>query len=321
MVEFNRLRHLLAVVDHGGFRRAAEAVHLTQPALTKSIKNLEESFGTQLLDRRPRAVVPTPFGEIVIERARKILTDLDQMKREVDLLKGFESGMLMVGCDPYVATGVMAPALSNLVTAHPKLRYEVEVQGWSVLRERLINRQIDLHVGAPPEIYGEEVDTIEFDASPVVYFCRAGHPLSLKPGFPAEELLRYPRIGIEATPAWTHMYAELFGFEPDSDEALHFRFAKSNDWDTLKRIVRMTDSVSAGPRDVVEDELQAGVLQELVFDVPELEVRSTVAYLRDRVLPPAAEALINEIRRITSGPKGREAAEGNEAAGFPPSRE
>jgi len=314
MVEFSRLKHLLAVVDHGGFRRAAEAVHLSQPALSKSIKNLEEAFGTQLLDRRPRAVVPTPFGEIVIERARKILADLDQMKREVDLLKGFESGMLMVGCDPYVATCVMAPALSNLVTAHPKLRYEVEVQGWSVLRERLLNRQIDLHVGAPPEIYGEEVHTIEFNVSPVVYFCRAGHPLALKPGFPVEELLLYPRIGIEAPPAWTRMYAELYGFEPDSDEALHFRFAKSNDWDTLKRIVRMTDSVSAGPREVVEDELQAGVLQELDFDVPKLELFATVAYLRDRVLPPAAEALINEIERITSGPQS------SEAEGSPPPR-
>jgi DNA-binding transcriptional LysR family regulator len=314
-VEFNRLKHLLAVVDHGGFRRAAEAIHLTQPALTKSIKNLEEAFGTQLLDRRPRAVVPTPFGEIVIERARKILADLDQMKREVDLLKGFESGMLMVGCDPYVARGVMAPALSNLVTAHPKLRYEVEVQGWSVLRERLLNRQIDLHVGAPPEIYGEEVYTIEFNLSPVAYFCRAGHPLTLKPGFPPEELLLYPRIGIEALPAWTRMYAELYGFEPESDEALHFRFAKSNDWEILKTIVRMTDSVSAGPREVVEDELDAGVLQELVFDIPDVELRATVAYLRDRVLPPAAEALINEIERITSGPQG------SEAEGFPPARE
>ena len=116
MSEVSQLQHLLAVVEHGGFRRAAEAVHLTQPALTKSIKNLEEAFGTLLLERRPRAVVPTPFGEIVIERARKILADLDQMKREVDLLKGFESGMLMVGCDPYVAKSVMAPALSNLVS-------------------------------------------------------------------------------------------------------------------------------------------------------------------------------------------------------------
>ncbi len=300
MAEISRFQHLLAVVEHGGFRRAAEAVHLTQPALSKSIQNLEDSFGTQLLERRPRAVVPTPFGEIVIERARKILADIDQMKREVDLLKGFESGMLMVGCDPYVARGVIAPALANLVTAHPKLRYEVEVQGWSVLRERLLNRRIDLHVGGAPEVYGGEVHTIEFVAPPPVYFCRAAHPLAQRPGFPVEELLRYPRIGNEAAPAWTRMYAEVFGFDPGSDEALHFRFAMSNDWETLKAIVKMTDSVSAGPREVVQDELESGVFVELDLDLPEVELRVTVAYLRDRVLPPAAEALIEEVRRVTS---------------------
>lgn len=300
MSEIHQLQHLLAVVEHGGFRRAAEAVHLSQPALTKSIRNLEDAFGTQLLDRRPRAVVPTPFGEIVIERARRILADIDQMKREVDLLKGFESGMLMVGCDPYVARGVIAPALANLVTAHPKLRYEVEVQGWSVLRERLLNRRIDLHVGAAPEIYGGEVQTIEFVVPPPVYFCRAGHPLTRKRGFPLAELLGYPRIGNEAPPAWTRMYAEVFGLDPDSDEALHFRFAKSNDWETLKAIVKRTDSVSAGPREVVQEELDSGVLAELDLDLPEIELRVAVAYLRDRVLPPAAEALIEEVRRITA---------------------
>jgi DNA-binding transcriptional LysR family regulator len=249
-------------------------------------------------------VVPTPFGEIVIERARKILADMDQMKREVDLLKGFESGMLMVGCDPYVAKGVMAPALANLVTAYPKLRYEVEVQGWSVLRERLLNRRIDLHVGAAPEIYGADVRKIEFVVPPPVYFCRARHPLTLKKGFPMNELLFYPRVGNEAPPAWTRMYAEVFGFDPESDEALHFRFAKSNDWEALKAIVRRTDSISAGPREVVQDDLEAGVLVELDLDLPQIELRVAVAYLMDRPLPPAAEALIHEIRRIASGQVG-----------------
>ncbi len=302
MVEIRRLQHLLAVVEHGGFRRAAEAVHLSQPALSKSIKNLEESFGVPLLDRRPRAVVPTPFGEIVIERARKILADLDQMKREVDLLKGFESGMLMVGCDPYVAKSVMAPALSNLLAIYPNRRYDVVVQGWSILRERLLGRQIDLHVGAPPEIYGDEVSTIEFTMPPLAYFCRAGHPLAGKKRVLPEEALAFPRIGMEAPPGWTRMYAKVYGFEPDSDEALHFRFAKSNDWETLKTIVRRTDSISGGPREVVQDDLDAGVLQELNLTLPDLELLATVAYLRDRVLPPAAEALIKEIGRITSGP-------------------
>jgi DNA-binding transcriptional LysR family regulator len=208
--------------------------------------------------------------------------------------------MLMVGCDPYVAKSVMAPALSNLVTTYPNLRYEVEVQGWSILRERLLARQIDLHVGAPPEIYGDEVSSIEFPLPPLAYFCRAGHPLARKKRVLPEEALAFPRIGMEAPPAWTRMYAEVFGFESDSDEALHFRFAKSNDWETLKTIVRRTDSISGGPREVVQEELDAGVLQELNLRLPALELFAAVAYRRDRVLPPAAEALINEIKRITS---------------------
>jgi DNA-binding transcriptional LysR family regulator len=302
MAEIGRLQHLLAVVEHGGFRRAAETVHLSQPALTKSIQNLEESFGVPLLDRRPRAVVPTPFGEIVIKGARQILAELDRMKREVDLLKGFESGMLMVGCDPYVAKSVMAPALSNLVATYPNLRYEVEVQGWSILREKLLGRQIDLHVGAPPEIYGDEVSVIEFPLPPLAYFCRAGHPLAGKKRVLPEEALAFPRIGMEAPPAWTRMYAEVYGFEPDSDEALHFRFAKSNDWETLKMIVRRTDSISGGPRGVVEEELDAGVLEEIDLVLPDLELTAAVAYRRDRVLPPAAEALIQEVKKVVRGP-------------------
>ena len=294
------MQHLLAVVEHGGFRRAAEAVHLSQPALTKSIQNLEESFGVALLERRPRAVVPTPFGEIVIQGARRILADMDQMKREVDLLKGFESGMLMVGCDPYVAKSVMAPALSNLVTTYPNLCYEVEVQGWSILRERLLGRQIDLHVGAPPEIYGDEVCLIEFALPPLAYFCRAGHPLAGRERVLPEEVLAFPRIGMEAPPAWTRMYAQVYGFEPDSDEALHFRFAKSNDWETLKTIVRRTDSISGGPREVVQEELDAGVLVELHVEAFDIGLNAAVAYRRDRVLPPAAEALIKEIERIVT---------------------
>jgi DNA-binding transcriptional LysR family regulator len=195
----------------------------------------------------------------------------------------------------------MAPALANLVTAHPKLRYEVEVEAWSVLRERLLNRHIDLHVGAPPEIYGDEVSTIEFAMPPPVYFCRSGHPLARKNVFPLEEVLLYPRISIEAPPAWTRMYAKVFGFEPNSEEALHFRFAKSNDWEILKTIVRMTDSISAGPREVVREELDAGVLQELSLDLPAIELFATVAYLSDRVLPPAAEALIREVKKVVQG--------------------
>ncbi len=302
MADIRQLQLLIAIAEHGGFRRAAAAVYLTQPALTKSIQNLEKEFGTQLLDRRHRVVVPTPAGEIVIERARKILDDLYELKREVDLFKGLKFGKLMVGCDPQVAKSLIAPALANLVSIYPKLRYEVEVLGWSKLRRRLLDRQIDLHVGAPLDVYGNEVSTIALPLSSLVYFCRAGHPLACKQRVMPEETLDFPRIGTEAFPVWTRMYAELFGFEQDSDEAQHFRFAKLNDWETLKKIVMMTDSISAGPIDVIRTELDAGALQVLNLVLPDLKLFATVAYLSDRVLPPAAKALINEIKRVTFDP-------------------
>ena len=197
----------------------------------------------------------------------------------------------------------MAPALSNLLATYPNLRYDVEVLGWSILRERLLGGQIDLHVGAPPEVYGDEVATIEFAMPPLAYFCRPGHPLAGKEMVLPEEALAFPRIGMEAPPGWTRMYARVYGFEPDSDEALHFRFAKSNDWETLKTIVRRTDSISGGPREVVQEELDAGLLVELHVEEFDLELTAAVAYRRDRILPPAAEALINEIERITTGSK------------------
>ena len=88
MAEISQLQHLLAVVEHGGFRRAAEAVHLTQPALTKSVQNLEESFGTPLLERRARPIVPTPFGEIVIAGARRIPSAAPPQPKVHDATRG-----------------------------------------------------------------------------------------------------------------------------------------------------------------------------------------------------------------------------------------
>ncbi len=300
MAQIEQLRHLVAVVEHGGFRRAAEAIHLSQPALTKSIQRLEASFGVQLIDRSGRRPVPTPFGEIVIEGAKRVLADLDQTYREVDLLKGFEMGVLEVGCDPLAATEVLGPALARLVREHPKIRYEVEVGNWSSLREKLLDRRIDLHVGASPEIHDREVVVTEFTMEPVVFFCRPGHPLTQLEKVTVKELRRYPRIGIEGPPEWNRMYAKVLGAIQRRAETVHPRFAMTDSWSVLKSIVQRSDTISGGPRSVVEADLAAGLLVEFDPGLPPFRPRGSIAHLKDRILPPAAEALVQEILAITS---------------------
>jgi len=299
MAQIDQLRHFLAVIEHGGFRRAAEAIHLTQPALTKSIKRLEAGFGVELINRKSRRARPTPFGEVVAAGARRILTELKQTHREIDLLKGFESGKLVVGCDPYAATGILAPALARLVSMHPMLRYEIEVGNWTSLREKLMARQIDVHVGASPEIYGPEFETEIFVMEPVIYFCRPDHPLIRRDNIDVKDLLAYPRIGIETPPEWRRMYAGITrSMEPNAD-TVHPRFATADSWDVVKAIVRDSDTISGGPRSVIEAELRAGFLVELQPLIPLHQPKGAIAYLKHRVLPPAADTLIREIKRTT----------------------
>ena len=304
MAQIDQLRHLVAVVEHGGFRRAAEAIHLSQPALTKSIQRLEASFGVQLIDRSGRRPVPTPFGEIVIEGARRVLTDLEQTYREVDLLKGFERGVLAVGCDPLAAAGVLGPALARLVREHPRIRYEVEVGNWSSLRTKLMDRSIDLHVGASPEIHDRKVAVREFPLEPLVYFCRPGHPLTGLTEVTLKDVRRFPRIGIEGPPEWNRLYARALGTVGRKAEAAHPRFAMADSWDVLKAIVRESDTISGAPRSVVAAELEAGLLVEFDPGLPHFAPRGSIAWLAERILPPAAEALVREVLELTAGRDG-----------------
>ena len=74
MIEIRHLHHALALAEHRNFARAAEALHLSQPALTRSIQNLEEKMGLELFERRPKGVDPTDAGQLMLKRFSRSVT-------------------------------------------------------------------------------------------------------------------------------------------------------------------------------------------------------------------------------------------------------
>ena len=96
-MDSQKLKHLLAIVEHGTFSDAARAVHLTQPALSRSIRSLEDELKAQLFDRGARRARLTVFGELVAERARRIRLEMTQLQRDMELLRGAQEGQLNVG--------------------------------------------------------------------------------------------------------------------------------------------------------------------------------------------------------------------------------
>src|SRR6516162_8034773 len=129
------LRHLLALHDHCHFGRAADACHVTQSALSASIKELETVLETTLVDRMKRGVVLTPVGVETVERARKIVKDVEELVGFTTALREPLSGALRMGIIPTVGPYLLPGVLPGLRQAYSRLKlYLVED-----LTERLID--------------------------------------------------------------------------------------------------------------------------------------------------------------------------------------
>lgn len=92
MFEIRELRHLLSIEEFRHFGRAAKAVGMSQPALTKSLQRIERSLGAKLFERSRHRVSPTAVGEEVLARARRLVQEAEQLQRAVDAMTGAETG-------------------------------------------------------------------------------------------------------------------------------------------------------------------------------------------------------------------------------------
>ena len=100
MINLRHIQHLLAVASHSTVQAAADAMHLTQPAITKSIARFEEELGGKLFDRRGRNLVLTELGERLVERSKDLMRHARELEEEVALWQGIGTGEVAIGVDP-----------------------------------------------------------------------------------------------------------------------------------------------------------------------------------------------------------------------------
>ena len=172
------LRYFIACVENRTMLAAAEAVHISQPALSKAIANLEQQLGVVLLDRRPRGVAPTPFGETLYRYAKMIDSDMRRAVAEIDAQRGMTRGTIVVGVIPTMCE-VMGRVAQAVLEAHPGLRLKLRVAFSSELTPALTEGELDFALMLKP---GEEaLPGLTFDpllrTGPVVVV-RRGHPLT-----------------------------------------------------------------------------------------------------------------------------------------------
>ena len=189
-----QLRHLISLAATGSFSASAQALHLTQPALSRSIRALEDELGMPLFDRVGRRNELTPFGQQVLQRARQVVLDADDL-RDTGRLTGLaQGGELRVGMGSGPGAMLMTPLLMRMAKRHPKVRVAVARAHTDLLLQALRARTLDalvldaLSLKPAPDL---KLDTISEMRG--VFMCRPGHPLARrKGGVRFADVQRYP---------------------------------------------------------------------------------------------------------------------------------
>lgn len=144
------LRYLVALADHQHFGRAAEACHVTQPTLSAQLRKLEDYLGQTLVDREPKVPTLTPIGAQIVERARRLLSEADDILRLTRLRSGPLEGALNLGMIPTLAPYYLTHALVALRAAHPKLQLIVQEEVTRHLLAKLAEQLLDAALLALP---------------------------------------------------------------------------------------------------------------------------------------------------------------------------
>ena len=143
-MELRQLRYFVAVADEGNISRAARKIFLTQPALSRQIKSLEEEIGQCLLERQAHSIQLTPAGESLLTEARDLLQHADQV---LDRVREAGRGVrLRVGYAPSLAAGLLSTAVLNFTQAHPNARIELLDLATDEMLAGLENDKLDVVV-------------------------------------------------------------------------------------------------------------------------------------------------------------------------------
>jgi DNA-binding transcriptional LysR family regulator len=305
----------LALSEHGNFRRAADALNLSQPSLSRGIAELERSFGVPLFDRTRKGVVPTAFGRVLLDKGSALLREAATLKREIELLAGMQSGEFRVSASPVVGESVVAIALGQVSARFPKLRVSMAISHPDQVVDDLLKGRSDLGVA---NVYGSEHDRrLVIDAMeplPVYFACRAGHPLTNQGSLSLQQVLDYPlaaqtlrgehaevvaaATSLSDTQARSHPQQAKAAIDGDARGALYAPQITVSSLSAARLIALHSDAIFVATAWSLADDLAVGRLVRLPVDEPAAKSSHGIIRLADRSLGPAEKVFIELLREV-----------------------
>nr|WP_284503490.1 MULTISPECIES: LysR family transcriptional regulator [unclassified Caballeronia] len=207
----NHIALLIALDDHGSLRKAAHQVSLSQPATTKSLREIESLFGAELFARSPRGIVPNELGRCVIRHARAVRSEIGALRDELAALLRGGGGTLAVGAVMGSVPVWLTPVLRELRGIQPDISVEVWEDNSARLLSMLDQRLLDLVIGRPSiSVHPEAYDFIPLEVEEVCFVVDGADPLATDANVTFAGIGENPWIVPQATLPMRSLLEQLF---------------------------------------------------------------------------------------------------------------
>lgn len=171
------LRLFVAVIEHRSFSRAAEALHISQPAVSRGVRAFEEQVGNRLLDRGPDGIVPTEAGRILLRHAMPLFAAERAAAEDLAALRGLSTGSLRIGASTTIATWYLPRVLAAYHRVHPNVNLRLSAANTQEIVDRLVSRDLDLALVEGP-IAHPSITARPWKRDHLVWVAASGHSLA-----------------------------------------------------------------------------------------------------------------------------------------------
>lgn len=286
------LKALVAAVEDGSLRSAARRIQLSQPALTKMIRELELELGATLLTRTTQGVAPTPQGQILYERAKKVSKELGSAVDEISQLSGRMRGDLSIGAVPLAVMLLIPEALRTFSREFPEINLRISEELYFEQLERLRRGDVQVAVGGIPKglSSGEFVIEPLIETSMVVVV-RKGSPLQKAKSLTDLVDAKWVYTGNSKDEGYAKTLYEMHGLVPPHVGAL------VNSTLTLLSLVSAGDFVGLMPAQIARSPIASQFISIVPIKEKALPLTVGAIVRSDMVVSPSVKHFIKHLHR------------------------
>lgn len=295
MIGSQQLEHFLAVYKAGSLGKACREIGISQPALSKSLRRLEDQLGVELFERRPTGVKPSAYADALARRAELVHTELTRAVEDVANLRDGQEGEARLGVGPAIAGYFLPKLLGRLLAERPGLRITVLEGLYEALAEHILSGTLDLAVTTRPAVaLAGDLRSETLVRERFVVAAGRDHPLCARDALTAEDLTRCPWV---LPPRRGILWPKIVDLFVRHGVVAPQPTVETDSSGLMKGLLRHGPFLTFLPERLLQPELNGGEMR--VLDVPGFVVeRELIALSRaGAILSPATRLILVAFKR------------------------